>query len=66
MCEVTEKKQVDKKTFVQTIIYIRRENKNFLKSAASLEGKTMYEHLDEILTKERQKYLKKTVNAPNW
>ena len=51
--------QEDKeKNFSQTIIFIRFENRNFLKSASALEGKSMYELLDEILTEKRKEFLK--------
>ena len=59
MVSMEEKKE----KFIQTIIHVRKENKNFLRSAAALQNKSMYEYLDEILTFHRKQYLK-TINDP--
>ena len=58
---VTVKEKEEK--FVQMITFMRKENKNFLRSAAALQGKAMYEYLDDILNLHREKYLK-SINDP--
>lgn len=59
------KKYFDDKqrNFTQTIVHIRHENKNFLKSAAALRNMPMYAYLDEILNKHREVFLKKIVTT---
>lgn len=49
------------KEFKQTIIHIRTDNRNFLKSASALKGVPMYVLLDEILTEKRKDFLKKNI-----
>lgn len=54
---MTEKKQrnVKKRDYVETVIKIDSDNKNYIKAEAAIKGIPMYVHLNDILEELRMK-----------